>query len=123
MPIDIGIDLGTANSLVAVKGKGIVVSEPSVVGLDRVTHKVLKVGNEAFEMAGKTPENIVVIRPLKSGVIADDYTTEIMVKYLISKAKAHVGAYQPVLLLWNVGRWRMPAETLEQEMFGWFRSL
>lgn len=91
MPIDIGIDLGTANSLVAVKGKGIVVSEPSVVGLDRVTHKVLKVGNEAFEMAGKTPENIVVISPLKSGVIADDYTTEIMVKYLISKAKAHVG--------------------------------
>ncbi|NPV88468.1 rod shape-determining protein [Coprothermobacteraceae bacterium] len=91
MAIDLGIDLGTANSLVVLRGKGIVVSEPSVVGLDRRSQKVLKVGNEAFEMAGKTPENIVVIRPLKSGVIADDYTTEIMLKYLITKAKAHAG--------------------------------
>ena len=65
---DIGIDLGTANTLVYVKGKGIVVREPSVVAIDKYEGKVLAVGNAANEMIGRTPENIVAVRPMKDGV-------------------------------------------------------
>ena len=68
---DIGIDLGTANVLIHVKGKGIVLNEPSVVALDKNTNRVLAVGEEARQMLGRTPGNIVAIRPLKDGVIAD----------------------------------------------------
>lgn len=82
---DIGVDLGTANTLIFVRGKGIVLSEPSIVAIDRATNKVLAVGKEAKEMIGKTPEHIQVIRPLKDGVIADFDTTQSMLKYFIQK--------------------------------------
>ncbi|PYF07553.1 rod shape-determining protein [Ureibacillus chungkukjangi] len=82
---DIGIDLGTANVLIYVKGKGIVLNEPSVVAIDKNTKKVLAVGEEARQMVGRTPGNIVAIRPLKDGVIADFDVTEAMLKYFINK--------------------------------------
>lgn len=80
---DIGIDLGTANTLVHVKGKGIVVREPSVVAIDKASNKVLAVGNAAKEMIGRTPGNIVAIRPMKDGVIADFDVTQSMLKTFI----------------------------------------
>ena len=89
--VDIGIDLGTANTLVYSKNKGVVLNEPSVVSIDTVTKKVLAVGKEAKEMIGKTPEKIVAIRPLKDGVIADyDITTE-MLRHIIRKASKSLG--------------------------------
>jgi rod shape-determining protein MreB len=86
---DIGIDLGTANTLIFVKGKGIVLTEPSIVAIDRTNGKVLAVGKEAKEMIGKTPEHIQVIRPLKDGVIADFDTTQAMLRYFIQKVHTH----------------------------------
>lgn len=83
---DIGIDLGTANTLVFVKNKGIVVNEPSVVALNTNTKQILAVGDEAKQMIGRTPGNIVAIRPMKDGVIADFETTMRMLKYFIEKA-------------------------------------
>ncbi|MGL4345888.1 MAG: rod shape-determining protein [Cellulosilyticaceae bacterium] len=83
---DMGIDLGTANTLVFVKGKGIVVNEPSVVAIKDKTNQILAVGDEAKKMIGRTPGNIVAIRPLKDGVIADFSTTEAMLRYFIGKA-------------------------------------
>ena len=68
---DIGIDLGTANTLVYVRGRGIVINEPSVVARDQETKEILAVGNKAKEMVGRTPGNIIAIRPLRDGVIAD----------------------------------------------------
>ncbi|WP_333595359.1 rod shape-determining protein, partial [Anaerospora hongkongensis] len=83
---DMGIDLGTANTLVHVKGKGIVLREPSVVAIQRDTGEVLAVGEEAKQMIGRTPGNIIAIRPLKDGVIADFDVTQAMLKYFIRKA-------------------------------------
>lgn len=83
---DMGIDLGTANTLVFVKGKGVVVNEPSVVAINTRTNEVLAVGDEAKQMIGRTPGSIIAIRPLKDGVIADFATTEAMLRYFISKA-------------------------------------
>ncbi|MTI65542.1 MAG: rod shape-determining protein [Firmicutes bacterium] len=83
---DMGIDLGTASVLVYIKGKGIVLQEPSVVAIDKNTNKLLAVGEEARRMLGRTPGNIVAIRPLKDGVISDYEITERMLKYFISKA-------------------------------------
>ncbi len=83
---DIGIDLGTANILVYIKGKGVVLREPSVVAIDQDTKKLLAVGHEARRMLGRTPGNIVAIRPLRQGVISDYTVTEKMLKYFISKA-------------------------------------
>ncbi|MCL5289649.1 MAG: rod shape-determining protein [Firmicutes bacterium] len=83
---DLGIDLGTANSLVYLKGKGIVLREPSVVAIQRETGQVLAVGEEAKKMIGRTPGNIVAIRPMKDGVIADFDVTQSMIKYFINKA-------------------------------------
>jgi len=83
--LDIGIDLGTANVLVHVKGKGIVLREPSVVAKDRRTNRTLAVGEEARLMLGKTPSHIVAIRPLRDGVIADFEVTEAMLSYFIKK--------------------------------------
>ena len=77
---DIGIDLGTANVLVYVDGKGIVLQEPSVLAIEKNTKTVLAVGHEARKMIGRTPANIVVIRPLKDGVISDYEATEKMLK-------------------------------------------
>lgn len=85
---DLGIDLGTANTLVYVRGKGIVISEPSVVAVDKKTKRVLAVGVEAKAMVGKTPESIVAVRPLKDGVIADFDTVEVMLHYFIRKVHA-----------------------------------
>jgi rod shape-determining protein MreB len=82
---DIGIDLGTANVLIHVKGRGVVLDEPSVVAIESDTKRVLAVGEEARRMVGRTPGNIVAIRPLKDGVIADFEVTEQMLKYFISK--------------------------------------
>jgi len=82
---DLGIDLGTANTLVYVRGKGIVISEPSVVAVDTRTKRVVAVGVEAKAMVGKTPETIVAVRPLKDGVIADFDTVEVMLHYFIRK--------------------------------------
>jgi rod shape-determining protein MreB len=87
---DIGIDLGTANTLVLVRGKGIVINEPSVVAIDRKTKKVLAIGAEAKRMVGRTPANIVAIRPLKDGVISDFDVTERMLRYFIEKVHEQV---------------------------------
>jgi len=82
---DIGIDLGTCNTLVYIRGKGIVASEPSVVAIERGTKKVVAVGEQARRMLWKTPGDIIAIRPLRDGVIADLETTEKMIRYFISK--------------------------------------
>ena len=82
---DIGIDLGTANVLIHIKGRGVVLNEPSVVAIESETKRVLAVGEEARRMVGRTPGNIVAIRPLKDGVIADFEITEMMLKHFIQK--------------------------------------
>ena len=83
---DLAIDLGTANTLVYAKGKGIVVNEPSIVAINKTNGEVEAVGKEAKEMLGRTPGNIVAIRPMKDGVIADFKVTERMLNYFILKA-------------------------------------
>ena len=83
---DLAIDLGTANTLVYARGKGIVVNEPSIVALNKNTNEVEAVGKEAKEMLGRTPGNIVAIKPMKDGVIADFEVTEKMLTYFIKKA-------------------------------------
>lgn len=89
---DVCIDLGTANTLVHIKGKGIVIREPSVVALDKYNKKVLAVGNDADEMLGRTPENILAIRPVRDGVIADFEVTEAMMKRLLSLSLGKLGS-------------------------------
>ncbi|GAA0319588.1 cell shape-determining protein Mbl [Bacillus carboniphilus] len=96
---DIGIDLGTANVLIHVKGKGIVLNEPSVVAIDKNTNKVLAVGEEARRMVGRTPGNIVAIRPLKDGVIADFDVTEAMLKHFIHKLNVKGVLSKPRILI------------------------
>lgn len=92
---DMGVDLGTANTLVYIKGKGIVAREPSVVAIDRDTKQVLAVGEEAKNMIGRTPGNIIAIRPLKDGVIANFDVTKSMLKYFIRKATKRRTFFQP----------------------------
>ena len=96
---DIGIDLGTANVLIHVKGKGIVLNEPSVVAIDKKTNKVLAVGEEARQMVGRTPGNIMAIRPLKDGVIADFDSTEAMLKYFLNKLDVKGFLSKPRILI------------------------
>ncbi|SET25194.1 rod shape-determining protein MreB [Salinibacillus kushneri] len=96
---DIGIDLGTANVLIHVKGKGVVLNEPSVVAMDRSTGKVLEVGEAARRMIGRTPGNIVAIRPLKDGVIADFDVTEAMLRYFIEKINVRGFLSKPRILV------------------------
>jgi len=96
---DIGIDLGTCNTLIYVRGKGIVVNEPSVVAVERGTKKVLAVGAEAKRMLWKTPGNIIAIRPLKDGVIADMDTTEKMIRYFVSKILPRHGLIKPRMVI------------------------
>lgn len=86
---DVGIDLGTANTLVSVKGKGIVIREPSVVALHKKTKKVIAIGSEAKKMVGKSPPSIITVRPLKGGVIADFDATEAMIRYYIKEVHAY----------------------------------
>jgi rod shape-determining protein MreB len=95
---DIGIDLGTANVEVHIKGKGVVIQEPSVVALQKDTRHVLAVGDEAKQMIGRTPGNIVAIRPMKDGVIADFDVTQIMLKYFIRRAYAK-GMFKPRVVI------------------------
>jgi len=94
-----GIDLGTANTLVYVKGEGIVLREPSVVAIVRGTNKVRAVGREAKEMIGRTPGNIVAIRPMKDGVIADFDVTQHMLNYFITKVHNRQRFYKPELVI------------------------
>ncbi|AIE61525.1 rod shape-determining protein [Bacillus methanolicus] len=96
---DIGIDLGTANVLIHVKGRGIVLNEPSVVAVDKNTNKVLAVGEEARRMVGRTPGNIAAIRPLKDGVIADFDVTEAMLKHFINKLNVKGFLSKPRILI------------------------
>lgn len=91
---DIAIDLGTANTLVLVRGQGIVINEPSVVAIEKKSKKVLAVGDEAKEMVGRTPANIVAVRPLRDGVISDFDVTERMLQYFIRKV--HERALLPI---------------------------
>jgi len=86
---DIGIDLGTANTIIHVKGKGIVVNEPSIIALEESNDHVIAVGNEARQMLGRTHRDITTIRPLKDGVIADFEATEIMIREFIKKANVN----------------------------------
>ncbi len=88
--LDLGIDLGTANTLVNVRGKGIVLNEPSWVAIDKRTKRPLAIGAEAREMVGRTPGNIIAIRPLRDGVISDFEITEAMLKYFIDKAHSQM---------------------------------
>jgi rod shape-determining protein MreB len=88
--LDVGIDLGTANTLVYVRGKGIVISEPSWVAIEKKTRKVLAIGSEAKEMVGRTPTNIVAIRPMRDGVISEFEVTEAMLDYFIKKAHSQL---------------------------------
>src|SRR5699024_6827682 len=96
---DIGIDLGTANVLIHVKGKGIILNEPAVVAYDRTTGKVLEVGEEARKMVGRTPGNIEAVRPLKDGVIADFDITEAMLKHFITKINVRGFFSKPRMLI------------------------
>jgi len=99
MARDIGIDLGTANVLIHVKGRGIVLNEPSVVAIDSNTGRVLAVGEEARRMVGRTPGNIVAIRPMKDGVIADFDVTETMLKHFIEKINVKGFFSKPRILI------------------------
>ncbi|HBW23994.1 MAG: rod shape-determining protein [Elusimicrobia bacterium GWA2_56_46] len=96
---DIGIDLGTANTLVYVKGKGIVLREPSVVAIDKNRRKVLAVGAEAKLMLGRTPSNIAAVRPLRNGVIADFEVTQEMIKYFIRKVHNRRSLLHPRIVI------------------------
>ncbi|OQA20895.1 MAG: Rod shape-determining protein MreB [Actinobacteria bacterium ADurb.Bin346] len=96
---DMGIDLGTANTLVFVKNKGIVLCEPSIVAIDKENKKILAVGMEAKKMVGRTPGNIVAIRPLKDGVIADFDTTERMLRYFIQRVHKNMAIARPRIII------------------------
>ena len=99
MAKDIGIDLGTANVLIYVQGKGIVLNEPSVVAIDTQTNKVLAVGSEAYRMVGRTPSNIRAIRPLKNGVISDFDVTQEMLSYFIGKLSVKGFVSKPNIMI------------------------
>jgi rod shape-determining protein MreB len=96
---DIGIDLGTCNTLVHVRGQGVVLSEPSVVAIEKGTNRILAVGSEAKRMLYRTPTDIVVIRPLRDGVIADFETTEKMIRYFISKVIPYKWFLKPRMVI------------------------
>ncbi len=96
---DMGMDLGTANSLIYVSGKGIVLREPSVVAIDRETRQVRAVGSEAKQMLGRTPANIIAVRPLRNGVIADFEVTQEMIKYFIRKVHNRRNLLHPRIVI------------------------
>jgi len=95
----LGIDLGTANTLVFLPGKGIVLNEPSVVAISEVDRKVLSVGNDAKEMVGRTPDSIIAYRPMRDGVIADYRITEAMLRYFIDKAMGRFSLFKPEVMI------------------------
>ena len=92
---DIGIDLGTSSILVYVRGKGVVLKEPSVVAFDRDNDKIKAIGEEARLMLGRTPGNIVAVRPMKNGIISDYMVTEQMLRYFIQKAQGRLSFRKP----------------------------
>ncbi|MBR1742070.1 MAG: rod shape-determining protein, partial [Lachnospiraceae bacterium] len=94
---NIGIDLGTANVLVYIKGRGVVLREPSVVAFDRDTNKIKAIGEDARLMLGRTPGNIVAIRPLRQGVISDYTVTEKMLRYFIQKSSGKSRFRKPLI--------------------------
>lgn len=96
---DLGMDLGTANSLIYVKDKGIVLREPSVVAVDRETGEVKAVGSKAKQMFGRTPANIVAVRPMKNGVIADFEVTQEMIRYFIRKVHSRSSLLRPRIVI------------------------
>ena len=96
---EVGIDLGTANVLVYIKGKGIVLNEPSVVAINNDTDEILAVGEEARQMLGRTPANIVAVRPLKDGVVSDYDITERMLKYFIKKTCGSGRFFKPRIMV------------------------
>jgi rod shape-determining protein MreB and related proteins len=97
---DIGMDLGTANTLVHVRGRGIVISEPSIVAVDTKTRKVIEIGAEAKRMLGRTPASISIVRPLRDGVVSDFDVTEQMIKYFVQRVHDRVGLVpRPRMLL------------------------
>ena len=96
---DIGIDLGTANILVTLKGKGIILKEPSVVAIDKKTGRILATGDEAKEMLGRTPDQIKAVRPLKDGVIADFTATQLMLKNIIEKVSRRYNVGRPRVVI------------------------
>ncbi len=96
---DVGIDLGTANVLVYIKGKGIVLNEPSVVAINRDTNEILSVGEDARQMLGRTPSNIIAVRPLRDGVISDYDVTEKMLKYFIKKTCGNSKFFKPRIMV------------------------
>jgi len=95
MSSDVAIDLGTANTLVYVKGRGIVLNEPSVVAVERASRKVLAIGHDAKEMLGRTPQPIEAVRPLKDGVIADFEMTEELLRRIIVKVQRNRSLVHP----------------------------
>lgn len=99
MSMSVGIDLGTANILVYVKNKGIVLREPSVVAVDKDTDKILAIGEEARDMIGRTPGNIVAIRPLRDGVIADYEMTESMIRHFLEKVIGRSFLFRPKVMI------------------------
>lgn len=96
---DMGIDLGTANTLVYVQGRGVVLQEPTVVAIEKDTNNIFAVGTEAQQMVGRTPGNIIAVRPMKDGVIADFDVTEKMLRYFINKAGKNVGILSPRVII------------------------
>src|SRR6201996_7691653 len=106
---DLAIDLGTANTLVYVAGKGIVVNEPSIVAVNRTTGEIVGCGSEARQMLGRTPANVVAIRPLRDGVIADFKMAERMLNYFIQKAHKRKSLVHPRIVI------GVPSETTEVE--------
>ncbi len=96
---DIGVDLGTATVLLYVRGEGVVLREPSVVAIDKDTNKILAVGEEAKRMLGRTPGNVVAIRPLRDGVIADYAVTEAMLKYFLQKVCGSMRFFRPRVMV------------------------
>ncbi|MDW7667410.1 MAG: rod shape-determining protein [Bacillota bacterium] len=96
---NLGIDLGTANTLAYIKGKGIVINEPSIVAIDKNNNKVIAIGSEASDMLERTPKNIMTIRPLKNGVIADFEITQMMLKYFIKKTLKGFHLFKPIIVI------------------------
>lgn len=95
----LGIDLGTANTLVFIPGKGVVLNEPSVVAISEIDNKILAVGNEAKDMVGRTPESIIAYRPMRDGVIADYRVTEAMLRYFFTKALPNWNIFKPEVMI------------------------
>ena len=102
----IGIDLGTANVLVYVKGRGVVLNEPSVVAYSEADNRVLAVGRQAREMLGRSPDRIQVVRPMRDGVIADYTITEAMLRYFIRRVSGRFSLFRPIVMIcipaWSV---------------------